>query len=458
MFLAARAPALHMRTLSLLLGLALSLSFPLGSNADEKLQRPPSYDANIVTWAVNVGGPAYLSRHGTAFAADDLAVVGEKGAVQEVQGAQDEGVYLTYRTGDLQLQKTVPAGTYDLTLYFVEPQDVPAGGRVFDVLVQGRTVIEALDVSLSRSSSAPSALKRTVTGIDINDGNFQLKLHGRKSKPVLSGFVLRPRQEDDQGWRLVWSDEFDYEGRPDPQKWHIDQWPAGKVNDENQAYTDRPDNVRVGGGTLILEAHREDYQGADFTSGRVHTKGLGDFLYGRLDIRARLPVGQGTWSALWMLPSDPYRYATNCGPGTEWQGNPDCDAWPNSGEIDIMEHVGYDRTRVHATVHNQRFFSSGPELRNASVEVPDVTGRFHIYSLEWTPESIRVLVDGVVFYEYLNESRGWRDWPYDHPFHLIMNLAVGGFWGRAGGPIDESIFPASMEVDYVRVFEASPSR
>ncbi len=413
------------------------------------------FDPAAVTWALNVGGPAHVSVHGIAYQADELDG-GEKGRVPGVLGAQDEAVFLTYRAGNLRLEKTVQPGTYDLTLYFVEPHSAAVGDRVFDVLVQGQLAIAGLDVSLSRSSSAPSALKRTVTGVEVTDGTFRLALAGRHSEPVLSGLVLRPRQPDGNRWRFVWSDEFEYEGGPDPRSWRLDEWPAGKVNDEDQAYTGRSRNVRVSGGMLILEAHRENYGEARYTSGRVNTHHLVDILYGRVDIRARLPVGQGTWSALWMLPSDPFRYATRCTEVASWQGNKDCDAWPNSGEIDIMEHVGYDRTRVHATVHNQRFFSSGPELRNASVEVPDVSGRFHVYSLEWSPQRIRVFVDGIAYYDYVNMDYDWRHWPYDHPFHLIMNLAVGGFWGRAGGPIDERIFPVRMEVDYVRVFESVP--
>ncbi|MEH6585170.1 MAG: family 16 glycosylhydrolase [Halioglobus sp.] len=413
------------------------------------------HDAKAVVWALNLGGAAHQSVDGVQFQADELAT-GSKGAVAQVLGAQDDTVYLTHRLGALDLQRPLPNGTYDITLYFAEPHEAEPGERSFDVLAQGLPVISNLDVSLSRSSAAPSALKRTVTGIEVVDGRLRLQLKARQSQPFLSALVVRERKPEDDHWRLVWSDEFDYQGMPDARKWQVDQWPAHKVNDENQAYTSRPANVRVNNGKLILQAHKEDYQGGAYTSGRVHSLGRGDFLYGRIDISAKLPAGQGLWSALWMLPSDPYRYATSCDDGTDWQGNPDCDAWPNSGEIDIMEHVGYDMRRVHSTVHNYRFFSSGPELRNASIEVADVAGRFHVYSLEWGPDLIRVFVDGVEFYSYLKQGDDWRDWPFDQPFHLIMNLAVGGFWGRAGGPIDDGVFPAALEIDYVRAFERIP--
>ncbi len=108
-------------------------------------------------------------------------------------------------------------------------------------------------------------------------------------------------------------------------------------------------------GHLIIEAHKEEYEGAGYTSGRVHSQGKGDFLYGRFEVRAKLPRGQGSWAAIWMLPSDPYRYSTSCEPGEDWQGSESCDAWPNSGEIDILEHVGYQMGHVHGTVHNEAY-------------------------------------------------------------------------------------------------------
>jgi beta-glucanase (GH16 family) len=430
---------------------SLLIAFSAGAHSGEK-QVLKLLDANAVVWAVNLGGEQHQTSDGVTFQADPVGV-NNSGALTALRGAQDPAVYLSYRMGELDLQQTLADGIYDLTFYFVEPEGAASGERVFDVIAQGQTVIEHLDISLSRSSPTPSALKRTVTGVEVNGGTLRLQLKAIKSRPVMSGFSVRSRQPEARQWRQVWSDEFDYEGLPDPARWHVDQWPARKVNDEDQAYTARADNVRVASGSLILQAHKEDYQGAAFTSGRVHGRGLGDVLYGRIDIRAKLPRGQGLWSALWMLPSDPYHYATTCDDGKEWQGNPDCDAWPNSGEIDIMEHVGYDMKRVHSTVHTQRFFSSGPDLRNASIEVADVAGGFHVYSLEWAPEVIRVFVDGVEFYRYDRNDADWRDWPFDQPFHLIMNLAVGGFWGRAGGPIDSTAFPAKMEIDYVRVFE-----
>jgi beta-glucanase (GH16 family) len=211
--------------------------------------------------------------------------------------------------------------------------------------------------------------------------------------------------------------------------------------------------MRVENGLLVLEAHLEDYDNAEFTSGRLHTRGKSDILYGRIDVRAKLPAGHGTWPAIWMLPSDPYRYSTSCAENEDWQGSETCDAWPNSGEIDIMEHVGYDMNTVHGTVHNKAFYWINWQQRKGSVQATNVDSEFHTYSLEWNEDYLYVLYDGSPYFFYANDKSGWRSWPYDHPFHLILNLAVGGMWGRGGGEIDRSVFPARMEVDYVRVYE-----
>ena len=230
------------------------------------------------------------------------------------------------------------------------------------------------------------------------------------------------------------------------------------MNDEDQTYTDRAKNVRVRDGLLVIEAHRESYAGAQYTSGRIHSQGKGDFLYGRAEIRARLPKGQGTWPAIWMLSSQPYRYSTSCEGVVDWQSAASCDAWPNSGEIDIMEHVGFDMGVVHGTVHNKAYYWKNFEQRKGSVEVSDASEVFHTYAIEWTPTELRFFVDDTHYFSYQNEGEGWQSWPYDHPYHLILNLAVGGMWGRAGGPIDERILPQQLQIDYVRVYRLEAPR
>jgi beta-glucanase (GH16 family) len=271
-------------------------------------------------------------------------------------------------------------------------------------------------------------------------------------QPLLSALALRRAAGPGDKGELAWSDEFESDGAPDPASWTVEEWSAGVVNDEDQAYTARPRNVRVEDGHLVIEAHKEDYDGGRYTSGRLQSSGKVDILYGRIEVRASLPRGQGTWPAIWMLSSNPFHYATTCEDEEDWQGDEDCDAWPNSGEIDIMEHVGYQMGHVHGTVHSKNYPWPLWNQRKGRILIDDIVDEFHVYSLEWTPDRIDIFVDDTVYLTYINEGNGWEEWPFDQPFHVILNVAIGGGWGRAGGPIDDSIFPQKMLVDYVRVY------
>ncbi len=302
-----------------------------------------------------------------------------------------------------------------------------------------------------RDGKVKSALTVTAPDVVVADGELNIEFEASVGEPVLSALVVRHDNRPAPAWELVWSDEFDGAALDDT-KWSARVWPARKVNDEDQAYTGRTENLRLEDGMLVIEARREDYDGAAYTSGRVHSAGKGDFLYGRFEIRAKLPRGQGTWPAIWMLPSEPFTYATTCAEG-EWQGIADCDAWPNSGEIDIMEHVGYQMNHVHGTVHTRAYYWQVWEQRKGRILLEDVADAFHVYALEWGPDRIDAFVDGTHYFSYMNEHAGWEEWPFDIPFHLIMNVAVGGAWGRAGGPIDDTVFPQRMLVDYVRVYQ-----
>ncbi len=417
----------------------------------------PNYLDSVVL-AINVGGAAYTGLDGIRYQADLSTVGGEVGQSKGIKGSQDPTLYQSYRIGRLALDLPLENGLYDLVFKFAEPFETPVGERVFDVLAQGQVVIPQLDVRLARDGKILSSLARTVTDLKVSDGKLKIGFNAKEGIPVLHALVVRKKQAMSYQWKLVWQDEFNYAGRPNPDKWNFNIWPARKVNDEDQAYTERLKNARVENGKLIIEAHKEDYGNAKYTSARLTNQDKGDMLYGRADIRAKLPAGQGTWSAIWMLPTNPFKYATTCEAGADWQGSSTCDAWPNSGEIDIMEHVGYDMNRIHGTVHTKDYYWVEWEQRKGSIEGKNVAEEFHVYSVEWTPDSIVVLFDDVPYFYYANEGTGWKSWPFDHPFHIILNLAVGGFWGRAGGPIDDSIFPARMEVDYVRIYEPVGSK
>ena len=404
-------------------------------------------------WAVNVGGPAYTGVDGVSYVAESHVSGGETGTIERVKGSQDEPLYHSYRSGDIKLDKPVANGTYDVILHFAEPDEIAGRERLFDVIVNGEKRVESLDIISARDGKIRSALTVAVPNVAVSDGRLQIEFNAILNEPVLSAVVVRAKPAASDDWKLVWQDEFDYEGAPDSSKWNIEEWPARKVNDEDQTYTSRSKNVRVENGNLVIEAHKEDFNNANYTSARIQSQGKGDFLYGRIEARAKLPQGQGTWPAIWMLPSDPFTYATTCSEGHDWQGAADCDAWPNSGEIDILEHVGYEMGHVHGTVHTKAYYWAVWEQRKGRILFDDVDEAYHDYVLEWTPERIDMYVNDSLYFTYVNEGTGWEAWPFDKPFHVIINLAVGGMWGRAGGPIDESIFPQRLLVDYIRVYE-----
>lgn len=239
-----------------------------------------------------------------------------------------------------------------------------------------------------------------------------------------------PRFEDTPSWQ----DEFDYDGRPDPLKWGYDTGGHGWGNNELQTYTRSGDNAFVRDGALHIVARRQHRKGRGYTSARLVSKGRGDFLYGRFEVRARLPPGRGTWPAIWMLPT-----------GNAYGG------WPKSGEIDIMEHVGFDPDVVHVTMHTEAYNHVKGTQKSATKRVPGATETFHVYRVDWTPDAIRGYIDGEPMYEFANEGSGPAAWPFDQPFHFLLNIAVGGNWGGQQG-VDEAAFPATMAVDYVRVY------
>jgi beta-glucanase (GH16 family) len=448
---------------SRLLSLSLSLSlagFLLGctdkSHSNSVNANSTDVSAAInkdVVWAVNVGGKKHIGVDGIKYQEDSSLIIGELGSINKIKGSQDSFLYQSFRSGHLAINKPIENGLYDITFKFAEPENTAIGKRVFDVFAENELVIDDLDVRLARDGKHKSGLARAVYNVEVNDEQLNINFHASKGQPILNAIIVRKKINNTKQWQMVWNDEFDYQGKPDPEKWSYDIWPAHKVNTEDQTYTDRLENVYVKDGNLVIAANKEKFGNAEYTSGRIHSQGKGDFLYGRVDVRAKLPAGQGTWSAIWMLPSDPYKYSTTCKENEDWQGSSTCNAWPNSGEIDIMEHVGYDMQTIHGTVHNKAYYWANWEQRKGSIEGKNVEKAFHIYSVEWTPDSITVLFDNTPYFFYSNESTGWRAWPYDHPYHVILNLAIGGMWGKAGGPIDDSIFPVSMEVDYVRIFK-----
>jgi beta-glucanase (GH16 family) len=241
--------------------------------------------------------------------------------------------------------------------------------------------------------------------------------------------------------KLVWADEFSKDGLPDATRWGYDVGNGCPVNcgwgnNELQYYTsNREQNARVKDGHLIIEAHREKMGDMEYTSARLVSKKKGDWTYGRIDVRAKLPVGTGVWPAIWMLPTD-------------WVYG----GWPGSGEIDIMEHVGYLPDSIFGTVHTNLFNGMLGTQKSKGVASATISSEFHNYGIEWTADKIDFLFDDKVYSTFHNRHEGSDAWPFDLDFHLLLNIAVGGNWGGKMG-VDTAIWPQQMIIDYVRVYQ-----
>ncbi len=238
---------------------------------------------------------------------------------------------------------------------------------------------------------------------------------------------------------LVWSDEFDGT-ELDSSKWRYEVNGDGGGNNELQYYTNS--NTEVSDGTLKIIAKLEDYALKNYTSSRITTEYCAEWKYGIFEISAKLPAGRGTWPAIWMMPV----YSRYGG-------------WPNSGELDIMEHVGYDMNHIHSTIHNDYYNGQqGTQKGDGTTNFDDVSEAFHVYKMEWLPDKILFWTDDELVYTYdpnkFSTCPAKEIWPFNSPFFLIMNVAIGGTWGGAQG-VDDSIFPVQMEIDYVRVYQAT---
>mmetsp|Transcript_22265 Transcript_22265/g.41013 ORF Transcript_22265/g.41013 Transcript_22265/m.41013 type:complete len:635 (+) Transcript_22265:66-1970(+) len=277
----------------------------------------------------------------------------------------------------------------------------------------------------------------------IRSGTALLSLGGGAPVDLLPQASPSPPPED-----LVWSDEFDYTGPPDASKWDCDSGGTGWGNNELQFYTDRQawetqeehqKNAWVSNGMLRIVARRQEHGGRQFTSARLVSRGHGEWLHGRVEAKMRLPTARGSWPAFWMLPTV-FAY----GP------------WPDSGEIDIMEHVGHDPGVVHGTVHTGAFnhMKSTQVGKSVRVDVAD----WHTYAVTWTSTKIEWFIDGARYHSFEKAANGGTDkWPFDRNFFILLNVAVGGSWGGQKG-IDEVAFDLkeqSMDVAWVRVYKAS---
>lgn len=266
--------------------------------------------------------------------------------------------------------------------------------------------------------------------------------------------------ENSKEYELVWADEFNYIGMPDSTKWGFEY--GFLRNSEKQYYTDQLKNARVENGFLIIEGHKEkiankDYRSnnfenkswlsyipkidsAQYTSASLTTKHIAEWTYGKIEIKAKLPRGIGQWPAIWMLGANQSEVG-----------------WPKCGEIDIMEHVGFDKDSIFGTIHTQAYNHMKGTQKGKNIFIDKPYDSFHIFSIEWTPKKIDFLLDGVIYNHIKNEHKSVDEWPFDQNFHLKLNIAIGGGLGGIKG-IDDSVFPQKMTVDYVRVYQKKMSK
>ncbi len=240
--------------------------------------------------------------------------------------------------------------------------------------------------------------------------------------------------------KLIWSEEFDYNGLPDSTKWSYDVGDGcpklcGWGNNELQYYTEKNlDNARVENGILTIEAHKQTMGSKGYTSARLVGKNKADFKYAKIDVRAKVTGGLGAWSAIWMLPTH------------NTYGN-----WPKSGEIDIMEHVGFERDSIFGTPHTEAFNGMIFTQKSGGIEILDSEDEYYTYTIDWKEDRIDWYVNEHHYHTFHKAKDHFAYWPFDQKFHLILNLAIGGNWGGKHG-VDASIWPRTMEIDYIRVY------
>jgi beta-glucanase (GH16 family) len=239
-----------------------------------------------------------------------------------------------------------------------------------------------------------------------------------------------------EGWQLVWHDEFDGD-TINEDNWTYDLGAGGWGNGEAQYYTNRPENARVENGLLVIEARQERYEGSYYTSARLKSEGLQEFQYGRIEARLKVPTGRGLWPAFWMLGSN----FSEVG-------------WPDCGEIDIMEYIGREPNLIFGTLHGPGY-SGALGLSKWNRQTYNIADEFHTYAIEWEEGKITWFYDDAPYFTLTRSDIGTREWVFEQPFFIILNLALGG---QLPGPIGlDTVFPTQYLVDYVRVFQKDPA-
>jgi beta-glucanase (GH16 family) len=376
----------------------------------------------------------------------NVSVVGEEKKRVEVK-ANAEQAFLNYKIN-------IPvAGRYSIRIYakdvkgksltcwledYVDNKD----GRTYDIT--GKMIFEKSTSSSSFIEKDGTPLAANLHYIKIHVANGELTLEKitfsllKENKSSPSVFKQNMTGKD---WSLVWSDEFNGQGLPDNSKWNYDLGNWGWGNNELQYYTvKRVQNARQEKGNLIVEARKND-NGHPWSSARLTTRGLQSFVYGKIEIRAKVASGLGSWSAGWLLGDD---YVDEL-------------SWPYCGEIDVMENVGFEIDKstgdglTHASLHCGSYYFKLRNQPTAITEVPSMSNSFHTYTMEWYPDSILIGVDQQMYFKYKDKSSPLA-WPFDKAQNLILDLAIGGGWGGAQG-VDSTMTSQKLVVDYVRVYQ-----
>lgn len=325
---------------------------------------------------------------------------------QTVDGSAKAGSDFTAQQGTLQFEAQQQEATIEVPIL---GDEVKEGDEDFSV-----TLINASGAAIESA---------TATGTIRNDDTIL---------PSDNDGYISP--ESYAGYQLVWQDEFAGTAI-DGNSWTFEEGGHGWGNAELQYYTKRAENAYLANGKLVIEARRENYSGSTYTSARLTTQGKREFMFGRIDIRAKLPKGQGIWPALWMLGDD---FKTV--------------GWPACGEIDIMEVLGHEPNKTYGTIHwgNQGASSSQKTTGSLTLKQDDFSQKYYVFSLVWRQNRLEWYVDDVLFFTTTNQNVA-GSYPFNKPFFFIFNVAVGGNW--PGAPNASTTFPQQMQVDYVRVFQ-----
>jgi beta-glucanase (GH16 family) len=356
----------------------------------------------------------YLKK--TAF----IFLIASSGLINSCSSSDDKNDNGSGSTVPTNLQVAVTIAGQDAD----HPNGDGSGNVSFTATANNATGYSFIFPSIAGQYSATGTLQHQFTSLGTNTYSVTVQAYGAGT--TVAGASTTVSVTVNYQPTLVWSDEFNTDGAPDSSKWGFDTGGGGWGNNEPETYTTDPSNVSVTGGNLKITVKKDPVTG-EYTSARMNTAGKFAFTYGKIVVRAKLPIGAGTWPAIWLLGS-----------------NVSTAPWPACGEIDIMEHIGNNQNHILSTMHYPGH--SGANGVGGGTDVPTVSTDFHEYAAVWSPSSIQFFVDDTLYFTFANNS----DIPFNHDFFIILNVAIGG---NFGGNIDPAFTESSMYVDYVRVYQ-----